>query len=97
MEGHTSPVKTDSSYIQITSEEVKEVYMAALPDLSLENVEAKVYTSEIRREMESKMEALQRENEALKQENKNAVNALWDEINDMKARNEAWEAFKNGE
>ena len=96
MEGHTSPVKTDSSYIQITAEEVKEVYMAALPDLSLENVEAKVYTSEIRREMESKMEALQRENEALKQENKNAVNALWDEINDMKARNEAWEEFKKG-
>ena len=71
--------------------------MAALPDLSLENVEAKVYTSEIRREMESKMEALQRENEALKQENKNAVNALWDEINDMKARNEAWEEFKKGD
>lgn len=68
MEGHTSPVKTDSSYIQITAEDVKEVYISALPDLSLENVEAKVYTSEIRREMESKIEELESKNKQMEDE-----------------------------
>lgn len=67
MEGHTSPVKTDSSYIQIGVEDVLEVYMSALPDLSLENTETRVYTSDIRREMEAKMEALGKENESLRQ------------------------------
>ena len=35
--------------------------MAALPDLSLENTETKVYTSEVRREMENKINSLQKE------------------------------------
>lgn len=87
MEGHTSPVKTDPSYIKIEAEEVKEVYMVALPDLSLENIETKTYTSEIRREMEADMAALKKENESLK-------NDLWNEINSLKARQEAWEEIK---
>ena len=33
---------------------------------------------------------------ALKQENENAVNALWNELNSMKARQEAWEELKKG-
>ena len=61
MEGHTSPVKTDSSYIKIEAEEVKEVYLAALPDLSLSNVTTKTYTSEARREMEAKISELESE------------------------------------
>lgn len=61
LEGHTSPIKTDSSYIEIDVEEIKEAYLSALPDLSLENTETKVYTSEIRREMESKINSLQKE------------------------------------
>ena len=97
MEGHVSPVKTDSSYIKQDIETVKEAYMAALEDLSLENTEAKVYTSEVRREMEAKIEALQKENEDLKQQNESAVNDLWRELEDMKARQEAWEEIKKGE
>ena len=65
MEGHVSPVKTDSSYIKQDIESVKEAYLAAIPDLSLENVETKVYTSEVRREMEEKITRLENKNEEL--------------------------------
>lgn len=64
LEGHVPPVKTDSSYIKIDYEQVKEAYLAALPDLSLENTETKVYTSDIRREMEQKITVLERELES---------------------------------
>ncbi|WP_305514442.1 hypothetical protein [Methanobrevibacter sp. V14] len=94
MEGHVAPVKTDPSYIQIGVDEVKEAYLSALPDLSLENIETKVYTSEVRREMEAKIDSLEKENEALKQEKDMEVNALWDEINNIRARQNAWDELK---
>ena len=59
LEGHTTPMKTDGSYIEIGFDEIKEAYLSAIPDLSLENTETKVYTSEIRREMEAKINSLQ--------------------------------------
>lgn len=59
MEGHTSPVATDSSYVKHDVADVKEAYLSALEDLSLENTEAKVYTSEIRRKMEDKITRLE--------------------------------------
>ena len=93
MEGHTSPIKTDSAYIKKTVDEVKEVYLAAYPELSVDNTETKVYTSDIRREMETKMHALEKENEELKQKNESDVKALWDEINNMKKRDEIWKEF----
>ena len=70
MEGHTAPLKTDASYIQIGIEEVKEAYLLALPELSLENIETKVYTSDIRREMESKIGDLEDKNLMLMDENR---------------------------
>ena len=65
MEGHASPIKTDSSYIEHDVEDVKEVYYAAYPDLSLDNVETRVYTSDVRKEMEDKINNLQNQNEDL--------------------------------
>lgn len=59
MEGHVSPVSTDSSYIKQDIQNVKEVYMSALDDFSLEKTEVKVYTSEIRKEMEAKMKDME--------------------------------------
>lgn len=67
LEGHTAPLKTDGSYIEISVDDIKEAYLSAIPDLSLENTETRTYTSEVRREMEDKMEALGKENEALRQ------------------------------
>ena len=61
LEGHTPPIKTDQSYVDIDVQEIKEAYMVAIPDLSLENTEVKVYTSEIRREMEQKISSLEEE------------------------------------
>ena len=94
MEGHVSPVKTDSSYIKQDIEDVKEHYMAAIPDLSLETTDVKVYTSDVRREMESKMNELIKENELLREEKNKEVEALWDEINDLKNREKIWENIK---
>lgn len=68
MEGHSSPLATDSAYVKYEVEDVKEAYMAAIEDLSLENAEAKVYTSEIRREMESKIDELEEKNKRLESE-----------------------------
>ena len=69
---------------------MKEAYLLALPDLSLENVETKTYTSEVRREMEAKIQELERRNEILESEVseidsiKERLNALerpsWDEF-----------------
>lgn len=47
---------------------MKEVYLSALEDLSLEKTEVKVYTSEVRREMEEKISNLENQNETLKYE-----------------------------
>ncbi len=65
MEGHVSPVSTDSSYIKQDINDVKEYYMAAIDDLSLEKTEVKVYTSEIRKEMEAKINELENKNSEL--------------------------------
>ena len=97
MEGHVSPVKTDSSYIQIDAEDVKEVYLLALPDLSLENIETKVYTSDVRREMEAKINELEAKNKELKQQNEQGFKDIWDKINSLEEREKAWKEFTKGE
>ena len=61
MEGHVSPISTDSSYIKQDIEDVKEYYMSAIDDFSLENTKVKVYTSEIRKEMEEKITTLEKQ------------------------------------
>ena len=96
LEGHTAPLQTDNSYIKLGFDEIKEAYMAVIPDLSLENTETKTYTSEIRREMENKISKLEQENKELKQENKDAIQELWDAFNSIEKRNEIWENEKGG-
>ena len=94
LEGHTAPLQTDNSYIKLGFDEIKEAYMAVIPDLSLENTETKTYTSEIRREMEDKISKLEQENEELKQENQDAIQELWDAFSSIEKRNEIWENEK---
>ena len=66
MEGHVSPVSTDSSYIKQDIQNVKETYMSAIDDFSLEKTEVKVYTSEVRKQMEDRINNLENENMELK-------------------------------
>ena len=89
LEGHVSPVATDSSYIKQDVDIVKEAYMVAIPDLSLENIETKVYTSEVRREMENKISELEKEL-AVKNDK---VDLLFDEFEKIK-RSVTWEDVK---
>ena len=80
LEGHATPMKTDSSYVKIGYDELKEAYMSALPDLSLENTEVKVYTSEIREEMENKISDLEKKNEDYKRR----MDELIDDVSNIK-------------
>lgn len=94
MEGHVSPVATDSSYIKQDIEDVKEHYLAAIPDFSLENTQTKTYTSEVRREMESKISELQKENAELKEKNEQGFKEIWDRINSIEERENIWKELK---
>lgn len=89
MEGHKSPVYTDSSYVKFDVQDVKEAYMAAIPDLSLENTETKVYTSEVRREMENRIRELEQE----VQVKDDKVELLFKEFAELK-KNITWEDVK---
>ena len=82
MEGHVSPIATDSSYIKQDIQNVKEAYLSALEDLSLENVEAKVYTSEVRKEMEAKIKELEDKNKELTEQ----YSEKEAKVNDMEER-----------
>ena len=96
MEGHVSPVKTDSSYIQITAEEVKEVYLSALPDLSLSNMETKVYTSDIRREMESKINDLESKNQELESK-LDEYSSFEERLRALEENRPSWNEFIRGD
>jgi len=96
MEGHVSPVKTDSSYIQITAEEVKEVYLSALPDLSLSNMETKVYTSDIRREMESKINDLESKNQELESK-LDEYSSFEERLRALEENRPSWNEFIKGD
>lgn len=85
MEGHVSPVSTDSSYIKHDIHEVKETYLAAIPDLSLENTDVKVYTSEARKEMENKISNLENEL-AEKEKQVNHIEEKLSRVDDVLAR-----------
>ena len=82
MEGHVSPVQTDSSYIKQDVDDVKEYYMSAIDDFSLEKTKVKVYTSEIRKEMESKISDLETKNKELESK-LNKVDELESVISNM--------------
>lgn len=83
MEGHVSPVSTDSSYIKQDIENVRETYMSAIDDFSLEKTKVKVYTSEVRKQMENRINNLEDENKKLKSRI-NKIDELESVIENMK-------------
>ena len=99
MEGHTPPIKTDSSYVDIDVQEIKEAYMAAIPDLSLENVDVKLYTSDVRRETEAKIHSLEntvKEKEAEVQIMKDRMDTIEKKISEMDSRNNILNKISEG-
>ena len=85
MEGHVSPIATDSSYIKQDIENVKEYYMAAIDDFSLEKTKVKVYTSEARKEMEEKINMLEKQVQE-KDAEVNEMKATLSKVDDVLAR-----------
>lgn len=53
MEGHASPVKTDPHYIKKEFEEVQEIYLQAIEDLTIENIDSKLLSNKKISELES--------------------------------------------
>ena len=67
MEGHASPVKTDPHYIKKEFDEVQEIYLQAIEDLTIENVDSKLLSNKKISELESTIENL-KEDQAKKDE-----------------------------
>jgi len=96
LEGHSSPVSTDSSYIKHDVSDVKEVYMSALEDLSLENTHAKVYTSDARREMESKINDLENKNQELESK-LDEYSSFEERLRALEENRPSWNEFVKGD
>lgn len=58
MEGHASPVKTDPHYIKKEYNEVQEIYLQAIEDLTIENIDSKLLSNKKISELESTIENL---------------------------------------
>lgn len=86
MEGHTTPLTTDSAYVKHDTEDVKEAYLAAIPDLSLENTKVKLFTSDIRRETEEKIANLETQNQELRSE-LNKFDDILERLNKLEGKN----------
>ncbi len=62
MEGHAAPMGLDDNYVKINDDLIKESYLAVVPDLSFENVEVNLLDSSKRRELEDKIDDLEKRN-----------------------------------
>ena len=80
MEGHASPVKTDPHYIKKEYNEVQEIYLQAIEDLTIENVDSKLLSNKKISELESTIENLKAE-----QAQKNEIIQLQSEENKQQA------------
>jgi len=80
MEGHASPVKTDPHYIKKEYNEVQEIYLQAIEDLTIENVDSKLLSNKKISELESTIENLKAE-----QAQKNEIIQLQSEENKRQA------------
>ena len=63
MEGHASPVKTDKSYIKKEFEDVQEIYLQALEDLTIEKIDSKLLSNKKISELESTIKDLKSDQE----------------------------------
>lgn len=92
MEGHVSPVPTDNSYIKQEVSDAKEYYMSAIDDFSLEKTAVKVYTSEIRKEMENKIRDLENKNKQMEVE-LSELDSIKNRIKALEENKPTWKEF----
>lgn len=93
LEGHTPPIATDPSYVEHDIEDVKETYLLALPDLSLENIETKTYTLKVRQEMEDKIKKLEEKNKKLESE-VSEIDSIKDRLKALEKSKPSWDEIK---
>ena len=80
MEGHASPVKTDPHYIKKEFDEVQEIYLQAIEDLTIENVDSKLLSNKKMSELESRIESLTSDTE----EKDQIIKQQEEEINNLR-------------
>ena len=90
LQGRTPKGLIHQSYIRIKTHVLKEEYIKCLPFIVIQEIER------VKTELDVAIE----QNEALEKENreyKNNLNDLWNELYNVKSRQEAWEEIKRGE
>ena len=80
MEGHASPVKTDPHYIKKEYNEVQEIYLQAIEDLTIENIDSKLLSNKKISELESTIKSLTEGQE----EKDNIIKQQEEEIKNLK-------------
>ena len=80
MESHASPVKTDPHYIKKEFDEVQEIYLQAIEDLTIENVDSKLLSNKKMSELESRIESLTSDTE----EKDQIIKQQEEEINNLR-------------
>ena len=77
-------------YIRVKREKLREEYIRCLPYLVVEDIE------EVKTELDVTKEQLEEANNK-NIELENNINGLWEELNNVKKRQDIWESLKNGE
>lgn len=79
MEGHSSPLPTDKSYIKISDELVREAYFKVIPELSFENVEVDFLTSKEKVSLQEEVVRLREENRNMRHKMESYVDKAVDQ------------------
>ena len=83
LEGHKQRISTDKNYVKPTKDMAKEIYLKALPDLSIAPVEARIITDSRAEELEQEVKEPKRKLEEKEQENQEYK----EEIENLKSSN----------
>ena len=67
IEGHKSPIRTDPSYIKKNKDELKEAYLKALADLTIEKIESRILTNTQSEKLNQELNELRKEKEELQE------------------------------
>ena len=92
LEGHRSPIRTDKSYIKKDKDELKEAYLKALEDLTIEKINPKLLTNKQVTELEGKINKLEQETEEKDQYIKQLeqeIATIKEDVNTIKQENTA--------
>lgn len=84
LEGHNQEIQTDESYIKLKKDDVKEVYLKSLHELTLEPIEARIITDSQAEKFKQQINAVNKqlnEKEKVIEQSKEQIEDLKDKLN----------------